>query len=386
MPRLSGALIVGLAAVVLLPASLWAIIIGPTRDPHDNRDVINQVAHDPRVEAFRREVDASRERVLRWRERDFLALFGKPVGVAKVDDALMTVEARVLGLSGMHSLDPKVNKNHMEAYPVADVGHLVIYFGHDGEYPVYALFYLKTDKDFLKLDRAGNLERRLAWERPRFARLSQEVDRRWRKAIGWEIDAEKERVQTQGLESGDFTIKLRAAERWGRERGYTLQYQPPVGDEEPSWAWLQGEALMARAYHDRGLKGKEATPSHFEFCRPDGTLLRDEMGWPSLDMIRWYRPGGKDMAYVEVGAIHDGVWRPDHWDWYDDRGEFVRLEADSNGDGIPDVLGSSNLVGQEHYVPLAVESSWAVNPRLIPEKFRNPGQLERRVPLRKIPD
>jgi hypothetical protein len=388
MSRRAVALIVGFTTATLLPAWSQAIIIGPTLDPHDNPDVVSQVAHDPRVEELRREANAFRKRIMSWKERDFLALFGKPVSPGTVNDALMTVEARTLGLSGMASSDPKANKNHTEAYPVADVGHLVVYFGHDGEHPVYALSYLKTDKDFLKLDRAGNLEKRLAWEKPRFARLIKEVARRWRQVVVWEIDPEKEKAQSQGLESGDFAIKIRAAERWGKERGYTLKYEPPVGDEEPSWAWFQGEVLMARAYHDRGFKGSEATPSHFEFYRPDGSLLRDEMGWPSLELVRWYRPGGEQrMACVEAGAIHEnGAWRPYAWSWYDKRGKVVRKEEDSNGDGIPDVQGKSDLFNQKPQTPLSIDRSWAVNPTLIPEDHRNPGQPDPRVPLRRIPE
>jgi hypothetical protein len=179
---------------------------------------------------------------------------------------------------------------------------------------------------------------------------------------------------------------LRAVERLAVERGYTLRDDPPKPDSAPSRRWYQGDVLMIAAHHDRGFKGEKATPSEFCFYRPDGTLLRDETGWPSLEMIRWYRPDGETMAFVELGALHDGAWRPNTWIWCDPGGRFVRQEADSNGDGIPDVRGESDLVGEERYVPMAVEHSWAVNPGLIPEKFRNPGQPERRLPIRRTPE
>jgi hypothetical protein len=379
-------IIVGCAAIALVPAASRAIIIVPTHDPHDNRDVINQVTGTPRVVAFRREADALRKRFLQWKERDFAALFGRSVRPNTLGDALLTFEARALGLSGLHSSDPSDNKDHTEAYRVADLGHLVVYFGHDGQRPVHLLFYLKIDKDFPKLDRVENLERRLAWERPRFARLIREVERRWRKTVGWEIDPDEEKARSQGLESGDFAVKLRAVERLAAERGYTLRYEPPRPDTAPSWSWYQRDVPMVEAHHDRGYTGEKATPSEFRFYRPDGSLLRDERGWPSLEMIRWYRPDGERMAFVEVGALRDGAWRPRTWTWYDPGGKLVRQEADSNGDGIPDVRGESNLIGQERYVPMAVELSWAVNPGLIPERLRNPGQPERRMPMRRIPE
>ena len=145
---------------------------------------------------------------------------------------------------------------------------------------------------------------------------------------------------------------------------------------------------MATAYHDRGFKGREATPSHFEFYGPDGGLLRDEMGWPSLEIVRWYRPGGEQTtAYVEAGTIQEnGAWRTRAWSWYDRRGEVVRQEEDSNGDGIPDVQGKSNEFSQKPHTPQSIDRSWAVNPALIPEDLRYPGQPDRRVPLRRIPE
>ena len=384
MSRLKFTFLICLFAA-LHPVTSQAVIIVPTRDPHDDRDIVHRVADNPHVVAFHREADAFRDRLLRWNERDFLAMFGAPIDASKGDEALMVGEPRVLALSGLHSDDPKDNKDHTDAFPVADRGRLVVYFGNDGKSPVYVLFYLKTDQDFIKLDRVANVEKRLAWERPRFVRLVTEVDRRWRQAVIWEVDTEKEKAQSQDLESGDFTVKLRALERWGKEQGYTLNYHPPEGDVTPSWSWYQGEVLMAEAWHDRGFKGAKATPCHFAFYRPDGSLLRDETGWPSLEMIRWYRLDGEALAFVELGTLRDGAWRRAEWSWYNKRGEIVRTEKDSNGDGIPDVHGDSDLADQEPQSLLSVDRSWAVNPGLIPVELRDPGQPERRVPLRRIP-
>jgi hypothetical protein len=207
----------------LHPVTSQAVIIVPTRDPHDDRNVVHRVADNPPVVAFHREADAFRDRLLRWKQRDFLALFGSPVDASKGDEALMVGEPRMLTLSGLHSDNPKDSKDHTG-------------------------------------------------------------------------------------------------------------------------------------------------------------------GWPSLEMIRWYRQDGETLARVEWGAVHDGAWRPTAWAWYDRRGEVVRKEADSNGDGIPDVHGDSDLADQEPQSLLAVDRSWAVNPGLIPVELRNPGQPERRVPLRRIPE
>ena len=151
---------------------------------------------------------------------------------------------------------------------------------------------------------------------------------------------------------------------WGKDNGYTLDYEPPGENRPASWKWYHGANLIAEARHNRGLKGNKAVPCDFAFYRPDGSLLRDETGWPSLQMIRWYRPDGETVARVETGSLHEGAWRPREWCWYDRHGQIVRNEHDSNGDGIPDVYGRSDLASEEPQTPLSVDHSWAVNGRV----------------------
>src|SRR5262249_53657773 len=151
-------------------------------------------------------------------------------------------------------------------------------------------FYLKVNKDFPKLDRVDKLDKRLAWERPRFAELVNHVDRRWREVVVWEIDTEKEKSQYQGMDSGDFAVKLQGMLRWGQRQGYRLVHQPASGQQTPRWEWFHEGQLMAEVYHDRGFRGAEGKPSCFILYRPNGNRLRDDEGWPSLDYVRWYRP------------------------------------------------------------------------------------------------
>jgi hypothetical protein len=376
--RATAALI--LLAVGLMPVASPAVVIVTSRDVHDDRRVVARVEKNPEVEAFRREVEGLRERLLKWKERDFHALFGDRLDPEKGDEALMVVEARALGIP-FHDPNPETNRQHRDAYAVGDVGRLDVYFGHDGESPMYLEFRLKTDPEFPRLDRVEALAKRLAWERPRFARLVKEVDRLWRRAVVWEIDPIREKEESRGLGSGDFAVKLRAAKRWGEERGYTFRYEMIEGEKTPSWMWLQGEVVIAAATGGAIEDGAEPIPDRFSFYRPDGSLLREEIPW----MIRWYRGDGEKYALVETGEVREGAWRPSEWTWYDRHGDFARQEADTNGDGLPDVRGESSIVGEEHYRPLAVDQSWAVHPERIPEDLRELGQPERRVPIRKIP-
>ena len=373
--------LVGLVCLAagLSPAASRGVVVVEVRDVHDDPKVVRRVADDPGVVASRREVEALRRRLLRWKGRDFLAAFGAALDPDKVDGALPAAETRVLGVP-FHDPNPDTNKQHRDAFAVGEVGRLVVWFGHDGESPQYVLFYLETDADFPKLDRVETLPRRLAWERPRFARLAGEVDRLWRKAVVWEVDPGAEKARSRGLESADFAVKLDAAKRWGREQGYTLRYEVSEEDRTPSWTWLRGDVVTASA--DGAVENGKALATRYQFYRADGSLLRDE----NPDMIRWYRRDGETVARIELGRDHGGAWRPYEWSWYDARGRIVRQEADDNGDGLPDVQGDNNIVDQEHYHPVTLDRSWAVHPDLIPADLREPGLPERRVPVRKIPE
>ena len=270
--------LVPICLIALLPSSrLQAIVITPTRDIHDDAQVINHVQDDPRVGGWRRETEWFRRRLMCWKARDYRTLFGAPIEAHKVDDALMVGEARMLGVS-VHNFDPNVNKMHFDGYRVADVGRLVVYFDHDGESPMHVLFYLKPDRDFPKLDDEAKLDKRLAWERPRFARLQQEVDRRWREAIVWEIDVEKEKAASQGLDSADHGVKLQAMLRFGKQQGFTLEFEPSREGEPASWRWFHGGVCLVEATAEATPPPQdpeaELVPEDFVFSRPDGTRLR----------------------------------------------------------------------------------------------------------------
>jgi hypothetical protein len=377
-------MILSCLAACLLPSATRAVIFRLLRDPQDDAAVVREAQEGKQVIAFRREVEAVTGRMLHWKERDFRALFGKPVAPEEREYAMMCTEARVIGLSGLRYADEKLNKDHTDTHLLGTGGRIDVYYGIDGETPVHVHYYLKVDKDFVKLDRIGNLQKRLAWERPRFGDLAKNVEKRWREVVVWEVDPEKEKVQYQGIDSGDFNVKLKALLRWGEKHGYQLQHRPASGEATPRWEWLHEGKLMAEAYHDRGFKGDEGSPCYFLLYRPDGTRLRDEGGWPSLDTVRWYRPDGKTMVRCEHGSMRQQSWRPTTWCWYGKDGKAVRSEWDTNGDGVPDRYRDDEFYKKDPGLPLAVERSWAVHPELIPEEMSIPGQAERRVPLRKI--
>jgi hypothetical protein len=376
-------LALALLTTLLLPSGLDAGIIVLLRDPLDDTDVVRKVQEDPAIRAFQKEVRAFGKRLLQWKERDFQAIFGNARVQPGARYAMMSTEPRVIGMSGRRYADPKLNKDHTESYHVGNTGRLDVYYSLDGVTPVHVHFYLRADKGFIKLDRADKLQARLFWERAAFARVVSETRKRWREVVVWEVDADKQKAQSQGMGSGDLDARLRAMLRWGVQQGYRLDHQPARGDQTPRWTWFLGEKMMAEAYHDRGFKGAAGKPSNFIFYRPDGQRLRDDGGWPSVQMIRWYRPDGT-MVRSEHGSQDGDRWKPTGWSWYDKDGKAVRTEFDTNGDGVPDRVLSGEFFARAPTTTLAVERSWAVHPELIPVELRTADDPSRRLPLRKI--
>jgi len=368
----------------LVPVAGPAVIIEVLTDSLDDLKVVQKAQVTPKVVALGSEVEAVRRRMLGWKERDFHALFGKPVDARKARYALMCPEPRIIARSGRRYADPKLNKDHIDTHLIGP-GRIDVYYQLDGVTPSHVHFYLKTDADFLKLDRLGNLDKRLAWERAKFLAMAKRIEQRRREVFVWEIDVVRQRKKYQGMDSGNFDAKLDAMLRWGEKQGYRLEHRPAMNEATPRWEWHHRGRLVAEAYHDRGFKGQAGKPSYFILYRPDGTRLRDDTGWPSLAMIRWYRPDGT-MVRSESGKTHEGNWRPTGWSWYDEKGKGIHTEWDSNGDGIPDAYSPGPAGSRDSGRPLSVEQSWAVHPERIPAAVAIPGQADRRVPLRKIPE
>jgi hypothetical protein len=365
--------VLGLFGCFLLPAASHAVIVLILDDLVDDRDVVLKAQEQAAVAGMRKQVQAIRRRLLEWTARDFQAIFGKPARAVRTKGyAMMCCEPRSIGLSGLRYADEKLNKDHTESYAIEKVGRLDVYYGLDGETPCHVHFYLEMDDHFVKLGRVENVERRLAWERPKFNKMVDWLERRWNEVVVWEVDLERERKEYQGIRSPDFDVKLNAMLRWGEQRRYRLQHWPAQKQADRRWYWYDGDRVMA-----------EVMGTYCIFYRHDGrTRLRDETGM-SLQMIRWYRTDGT-MVRLEMGNAVSGTWQPTTWCWYDKNQEGIRTEWDTNGDGVPDAFRKDAFHERGPRLPLAVKDSWAVRPELIPEAFRVPEEPERRVALRKI--
>src|SRR5262245_44964907 len=136
MPRVRLKILACLVAF-LFPSTTRAVIFLLLRDPHDDREIVRQVQEDRKVIAFRKEVEAFAQPLLQWKERDFHALFGKPVNPKEDDYAMICTEARMIGLSGIRYADAKLNKDHTDTHLVGATGRIDVYYDIDGETPVH---------------------------------------------------------------------------------------------------------------------------------------------------------------------------------------------------------------------------------------------------------
>jgi hypothetical protein len=352
-----------------------AVIILFLENPFDESKALEAIREDKRVLAFRRDIDGFSDGLLRLKERDFHALFGKPVEKKSEEYTMSIAGPRCLGLSGLHYTDPKKNKDHIDFHCLDDHGGVEIYYQINGETPAAIILYFRIDKDFPRLRSAKGLDNRLCWERQHFTRLVRYFESRQRVVFEWEVDEAAERKLYQDEESLDLKVKLAAWIKAGERACYRLASKPGTEYSRPEWKWYgPGNRLLWQARHDRGFKGAEALASEFIRFHPNGNPARKESGWPEIQVIWWYREDGT-LVRCEGGSQRQGRWRAIDWTWYDKSGKDIRCERDTNGDGLPDTLKGK---------PLAVKDSWAIHPNLIPKDNTLPELRERRVPLRKI--
>jgi hypothetical protein len=368
-------IVVSLAVLLLTGVPAGAVIFTLLDDEFDDSGRIREVRDRPEVQAARAKLDEYKRGLLRLKERDFVAMFGKAQPQPAKAYAMPVAQARGLALSGLRHGDPAMNKDHTDFYVVPGAGALEVYYQIDGESPAAIVVYLPVDSTFPRLTER-NLAERLAWDADRVDRLEARTRARFELAFPWEVD----RAELARLTAGDFETnagrKLAAWVASGEALGYTCRHEP--GSIE--WKWYDNNGRLAREALCSPQAGGAAT---FNWYRATGDPLREEwFDHPTGELTarRWGGPGG-NVRYETRGS----------WCWYDRAGKAARLEWDDNGDGIPDwyVAAADGLEhcadrrAMEKRRPLTVPASWAVHPELIPPESRVPDQPGLRVPVRR---
>lgn len=152
-------------------------------DEFDNRHILLSLRNDKAVKAFNEKITALADRLNRLKERDIVALFGKPIAQPANTFAMPVAQPRGFGLSGLRYADEKKNKDHVEFYEVGTCAGLKVYYSLDGVSPDVIIFYLRVDDSFPRLAK-NNLEKRLDWESRRWQVLLDYVERRQARVKG----------------------------------------------------------------------------------------------------------------------------------------------------------------------------------------------------------
>jgi hypothetical protein len=363
--------VLGAVVVLVTAVSAHGIIIMGLPDPFDDRAVVGKAQDTEAVKAAGKQLEAIKQRLLKLKERDFLALLGRPAQRRQGQYAFPIAQPRLLCLSGIRYADEKMNKDHTDFHPIGDIGALEVWYQIDGMSPAAIVFYLRPNAHFPRLT-PRNLDQRLAWDRERLGALDDFLQRRWIEVFPWEVNARAEQHFFQGEFSRDLKVKLESWRVVARQEELRLEVDEPA----TRYRWYRPDGTLAREAY--GGTGRPMLDHFIWYDATGRNPVREE--WTGADGItawRWRQPGktsNDNIRYETANA--DG--RPHSWTWWDRQGKAVRHEWDDNGDGVPDLVGSD-----KDGRPLRLEESWAVHPRLIPEESRIPDQPQRHVPLRK---
>ena len=120
-------------------------------DSVDDIALVVAVSGQKPVKAFAAEIMAFSETLAASKEGRIEKLLGKPVPRPNGDYAMPVGQPRGFTMSGRFSADKAQNKHHTEFYPIGDFAGIEVWYGMDGESPVFALLYFRVDETFPKL-------------------------------------------------------------------------------------------------------------------------------------------------------------------------------------------------------------------------------------------
>ena len=370
-------------AVVLLVVftmTAYGVIFTSSTDECDDVTEIRAVASEKDVVAFRKEIDAVRARLLKFKERDIEALFGESIPKPEKTYAMPIAQHRGFGLSGRRYGDAERNRDHTEFY-VTGQAALEVYYSIDGTSPSCILIYFRADETFPRLT-GDNINERLAWDRIRLDEFKTQLEQRRSKVFVWEVDVKKEKDLYAELFQLDLKSKLDAWTAHGEQSGYQLRIRKDSDGRSSRWKWYDKAGKLVL---EARCEGKVDTlPRSFRWYHADGRSVRRTEytgGQKSITCWWWCHAGSTSRFRSEFSQL--GHWRPDRWSWGGgDAGDVHRQEWDDNEDGIPDWFSESGDGYVQRHLPPS--DSWALHPRLIPQAYRIQNQANRCVPVRRI--
>jgi len=383
-----------LLAAGAFATSAHAGVGGVLSDEFDDVDVVRKIQdNDARVKTLKADLDVVRKRLLRLKEHDFIALFGEKIDRPAKAYAFPCFEIRALVVGGIWTEDPEENHGHTDFHQVGDFAGVEVWYGIDGKTPFMAMFFFKTDAEFVAIKAADDLEKRLAWDRARWEFFNAWVEHRMAQVFPYEVDVEAMRKLYSGEESLDVRERLRAWIAAGERLGLTLKKTTSPDNATVSYSWLRPDRSLARkASAPGGRKGSEVPPSRFYLYHHNapGKFSQKKRRVVMLDkhsrLWWWYRPDGTN---IQCHSWQGSAFPfPSAWSW--SKGEYstIRYEWDGNRDGLPDWVATEFDENEEMKgrKVLNLNESWAIHPELVPEIARIPGDFQPRLIVRRRPE
>jgi hypothetical protein len=243
------------------------------KDEFDDKKVIVDIRDRKDVKEFAATMDEFTGTIGRYKERDILAMFGKPAKRPEKEYALPCCELRGFSLSFVRHGD--LDRDRKEFYKVEDFAAFEVYYDVDGISPAAVIVYGKVDGKFTPLTNAKDLPQRLAWDIERLQRLKKWYRVKRREVFQWEVDDEALKKQLEGDESPDLAEKFKSWMETSAKEGCQLRTNAGKPGEIPYWSWVKDDGTFARmACVDEAWKpGRKAIPTMFCWVDEKGRTI-----------------------------------------------------------------------------------------------------------------
>jgi hypothetical protein len=137
--------------VAATSSSSRAEIVLMIRDSVDDHTLVDAVSGQKPVKQFAAEIEALENTLLALDKEKIEKLLGKPAPKPEKDYAIPVGQHRIYVISGIRSVDEKLNKDHAAYYAIGDFAGIEVRYGVDGTRPQFAVLYFKVDDTFPKL-------------------------------------------------------------------------------------------------------------------------------------------------------------------------------------------------------------------------------------------
>lgn len=166
------------------------IFLMPDSLPDDQKARVSLFRTNPHVlKDVRDRYQAFVKRLRPLKEQDVKRIFGEKVTTDKKAFAVPIFAPTWIGLSGVRYTDASKNKDHIDFHLTGDLGGIEVYYFIDGQSVGNCVIYHKVDTDFVALTSAKDYAKRLSWDKARFEKIRDWIEKR-AEVVGVELEKE----------------------------------------------------------------------------------------------------------------------------------------------------------------------------------------------------